>query len=218
MSLTIQANNDLADFTVDIPLRAMEARKDALEMSASVTAIENDAQLNDCVAAASLVHSLVKGIKSAYDEAKAPILLATKRLDTVHHGYADALALEKKRLDALATAYVTKRDAAARQAREQAEAELTAKTEAAAAAGASSDELRELAMQRQELAQLPGVAGALARQTWDYEVLDLGVLWQTRPDLVELTPRRALVLEAIKGGTCLPGLRVYAETKVRARA
>ena len=210
----ITASNDLADYSPDVSLVALDQRKAALEMAASVVAVEDDAALADCVAAAGMVASLIKGVKAAYDALKRPILDATKQLDTIHHGYADALALEKKRLDGLATSYVTAREDAARRARE---AEL-ARIAALERTAESLDEVRALALQRQAVPDKARVDGALARETWDYELLDAAELWRARPDLVALVPSRAAILAAIYGGVNLPGLRVFRETKVRAQA
>ncbi len=210
----ITASNDLADYSPDVSLVALDQRKAALEMAASVVAVEDDAALADCVSAAGMVSSLIKGVKAAYDALKRPILDATKQLDTIHHGYADALALEKKRLDGLATSYVTAREDAARRARE---AEL-ARIAALERTAESLDEVRALALQRQAVPDKARVDGALARETWDYELLDAAELWRARPDLVALVPSRAAILAAIYGGVNLPGLRVFRETKVRAQA
>lgn len=217
-TLTIITNNSLDDFTGDMPVAAWDERKSVLEMTGDIVRVTSEQELAECVAAAGLAALLVKGVKKAYDEAKAPILTATRRLDAINHGFADAVALEKKRLDTLATAYVTARDAAARRAADAAARELEQRTEDAVNAGADSDELRALALERNTLSVKPVVTGALARQTYDYELLDIAALWQARPDLVDITPRRADILRAIADGTNIAGLRVYAETKVRARA
>lgn len=210
----ITASNDLADFSPDVTLAALEQRMAALEMSQSVVAVADENALADCVAAAGMAGSLCKQAKASYDACKRPILDATKQLDEIYHGYSDALALEKKRLDALATRYVTARDA---QARRERDAELARLAEETARAS-TEDEFRALAMRRQELGGKAQVEGARATETWDYEILDAAELWRARPDLVALVPSRTAILAAIHGGVNLPGLRVFRETKVRAQA
>lgn len=217
MKQALTINDNLADFTVAISDDAYAQRKNAIEMGQSIVSVANETQLQDCIAAASMVHALVKGIDAAHKEVKAPILAASKQIDETRRNFNAALELEKTRLDRLATVYVTNRDAEARKARE-AELALIAQETAAESSNGDIERLRELAQRKNELTVKPTVTGALTRETWEYEVLDLGALYAARPDLVAVTPCRALILAAIQGGVNLPGLRVYQETKVRAKA
>jgi hypothetical protein len=61
------------------------------------------------------------------------------------------------------------------------------------------------------------VAGASVAEVWDYSVEDIIALAVARPDLVEIVPRRAAILRAIKDGP-IPGLRTFSTTRVTARA
>lgn len=213
----ITASDNLADYSVEIAADAWAQRKDAMEMGNSIVAVADDTQLNDCIAAASMIHALVKGIDAAHKEVKAPILAATKELDGTRRAFNDALELEKSRLDRLATNYVTLRDKAAREARD-AELALIAQETKEEATGGSVERLQELAQRRNELTVKPTVGGARVQETWEYEVLDITALFTARPDLVEVSPKRSFVLAAIQGGINIPGLRVFQETKVRAKA
>ena len=59
---------------------------------------------------------------------------------------------------------------------------------------------------------------ATVRRQLDYTVTDMHALYLARPDLVELTVRRAAVLTAISvPGVDIPGLRVFQSTKVASR-
>lgn len=62
------------------------------------------------------------------------------------------------------------------------------------------------------------VAGTVVREEWTFEVTDLKAFAQANPDLVEITVKRAIVLEKIREGCRqLPHARIYQETKVGVR-
>lgn len=78
---------------------------------------------------------------------------------------------------------------------------------------------RERAMQLQTLAP-PKPQGAIVRRTMDFELKDVRALYAARPDLVELTPKRSLILAAISipNAPAIPGLYVFESTKIQAKA
>ncbi len=84
---------------------------------------------------------------------------------------------------------------------------------------ARQDAMRE----RFESAKLTTVAkpaGAVVKRSFDYELKDIRALYAARPDLVELSPRRSLILAAISipNAPAIPGLYVFEETKVQSKA
>jgi hypothetical protein len=97
---------------------------------------------------------------------------------------------------------------------------LAAKAEAAKHAEASEQQAQVFAVAAARLAAPAvsvSVAGASVAEVWDYSVEDITALAVARPDLVEIVPRRAAILRAIKDGP-IPGLRTFSTTRVTARA
>lgn len=78
---------------------------------------------------------------------------------------------------------------------------------------------RERAMQLQAVVQAKP-QGAVVKRTLDYELRDVRALYAARPDLVELTPKRSLILAAIAipNAPAIPGLYVFEQTKVQSKA
>lgn len=62
--------------------------------------------------------------------------------------------------------------------------------------------------------------GATVKVTMDFELRDVRALYATRPDLCEVTPRRAMILAAISipGHPAIPGIYEFESTKVTAKA
>lgn len=81
------------------------------------------------------------------------------------------------------------------------------------------DAERERAMQIQTLAP-PKPVGAVVKRMFDYELKDIRALYAARPDLVELTPKRSLILAAISipNAPSIPGIYVFEQTKVQSKA
>lgn len=79
------------------------------------------------------------------------------------------------------------------------------------------EEARERAMQLAVVSAAPKAAGASVRRSFDYAVEDIALLQLSRPDLVLVEPKRALILASIANGAQIPGLRVFETTKVHAK-
>jgi hypothetical protein len=99
--------------------------------------------------------------------------------------------------------------------REAAETRRMVAEEAAAAE-------RAAAAQRQAnlpvVVEAPRAAGTVVRDEWTFEVTDLKAFAQAHPDLVEITVKRAAVLQKIRGGCRqLAHARIFEETKVGVR-
>lgn len=63
-------------------------------------------------------------------------------------------------------------------------------------------------------------AGAAVKRFKDYTMMDIHAVYAARPDLVELTEKRALILAAIAipGAPQIPGLYVFESTKIQSKA
>lgn len=66
----------------------------------------------------------------------------------------------------------------------------------------------------------PKAAGAVVKVLTDYELKDIRALYAARPDLVELSERRSLILAAISipGHPAIPGIYEFQQTKVQSKA
>lgn len=87
----------------------------------------------------------------------------------------------------------------------------------------AEDRRQEAMRQRHEtmLATAPAKPqGATVRRTLNYELKDIRALYAARPDLVELTERRAQILAAIAipGAPSIPGIYVFEQTKMNTKA
>lgn len=115
-------------------------------------------------------------------------------------------------------------------AQEDEAAKEAAQRKADADAAARSEEVRinQEAVQEQERerflaaqALVPArTEGARVKRFKDYQVMDMRALYLARPDLVELTERRAMILAAISipNSPPIPGLYVFDSTKLQAKA
>ena len=81
------------------------------------------------------------------------------------------------------------------------------------------DEERSRAMQLHSIEAAKPEAARVVRRM-NYELKDIRALYAARPDLVELTERRSLILAAISlpNGPAIPGIYVFEETKVQSKA
>lgn len=141
---------------------------------------------------------------------------------------------ERKRqaeLDRQAREAEQARLAAERAAREAQNAEVRAKAQqeaaeaskvSAALAAQREKEAAEAKLQQAELMRVPvapaKATGTTVRTSWTFDVVDIHALYKARPDLVELTVKRADVLALIRAGTReIPGLNIRQETVANAR-
>lgn len=102
------------------------------------------------------------------------------------------------------------------------EAARKAADEAAALAAQKEKESAAAKLQQAELLRTPvataKATGTTVRTPWTFDVVDIHELLKARPELVELTVRRADVLALIRSGTReIPGLNIRQETVANAR-
>lgn len=79
-----------------------------------------------------------------------------------------------------------------------------------------TEEARSRAMALQVAA--PKATGARVRESYDFTVDDVLLLLEFRPDLVDVIPKRGLILNAISEGAKIPGLHVFPTVKLTAKA
>lgn len=98
----------------------------------------------------------------------------------------------------------------------EAKAEEAAKVVTQATAEAQADLI--------PMAPAPTVVGAKgsgvsAAKTWKFEILDLRLLAEKHPDLVDIVPRGRAIQDRLRAGTTnIEGLRCWEETEIRVRA
>lgn len=61
------------------------------------------------------------------------------------------------------------------------------------------------------------IGASTIKKFWNYELLDIDVLYKTRPDLVKIEEKRREILVAIKINQNISGLRVFEDIDVSAR-
>lgn len=62
-------------------------------------------------------------------------------------------------------------------------------------------------------------SGVSAAKTWKFEILDLKLLAEKHPDLVDIVPRGRAIQDRLRSGTTtIEGLRCWQETDIRVRA
>jgi len=235
----------LTDFDVTIPAEYEQRKNDALELARSIKIVDNAEQQQDAIASASLLKGLVAGMEKTRKLIKEPVLAAGRKIDDIAKIYSASIEKELSRVELLASQWQAKenkrleairqeQERIAREAQESAEAERktflsviassTDETRDAIqrAADEAAERNAEAARERQQtmLAMTtPKAAGARVSTVMDFEVLDIWQLAAARPDLVTIEPKRALIKAAIAiPNSNIPGIRVFEETKVQAKA
>lgn len=236
---------DLTDFACSISDDAYSRRADALVLVKDIVAVRDAKEQQEAIAGAAIIKGLIKGIEAAHKQTKAPVLAAGRMIDRTKDQYASPLEAELKRLETLASTWQAQenlrldairkederkaqieRDAAEAERRAYLQAISTTTSDAAKdalqkaadeAAERACEAERQRCMGKQSLA-IPKSAGARVTNAKDYEVLDIRVLADARPDLVDITPKRALLLVAIQLDAGIPGLRVFDTVRVSAKA
>lgn len=205
-----------AKFCVTLSTDALTKKRDAIELAQSVVSVTTPAELQDAVAAASILKGIIKAMESTRVEVKKPVLEAGRQIDDLAKGFSDTLNVELKRVERLAGNYQAECNRKAEEIRRQELADM----EAARRVDPSIEAERLRAERTIEISQKPTVAGASVRQMMDYEILDPRALYAARPDLFDLVPKRSLILATISipNQPALPGLRTFPVTKVQAKA
>lgn len=227
--LQIVVEGSLPHPSITICHEAENAKRQALEGAATVTAIEGVTDLDRAATALTSLKSLIKAVEDSRKEVKAPVLDVGRQIDGVAKAYCEELEAEARRLSIMVGSY---QEAARRKAererqeaaRAQAEAmaEMQRKQAEAMAAGdeAAADAARAEAADKIAAAQIavanaegPKPEGIVTRTSWKFEVVDMNALFRARPELCLLEPNNAAIRAVIKAsnGAAIPGLRLWQE-------
>jgi len=194
---------------------ALNQKRDALILSGEVVTVQSEQDLSDCVAAQSLLRTLIEGMDSTRKELGKPFWDAYKRINDTAKGYSDTLELELMRIEKLANAYTTAQEAAKIAENER----IMAEQRAAQENPDTPDSARERATLAIAINTRPVVDGARTSQDIQFEVTDMDALYRARPDLVkmEVRVRELKVALAIPGQPPPPGVHVTFGVKVKAK-
>jgi len=229
-SLTLKGDTPIVQVTDS----AHQLRREILTESRQVVEVKNT--FDQAVAAESLtnINKLTKEIEAARKDVKSPVLELGRDIDSAAKVFNAELVAESRRVGSLLSSYMeaerVKADQARRRAEEEqrkilAEQELKERKamEAAKEDGKfierhekiereTAERLRD-SQQNQVVASAPKPEGVSLRQTWKYEIIDIGELAKARPELVTYEPNRGAINAIVKAGARnIPGVRIYSET------
>jgi hypothetical protein len=193
---------------------ALNQKRDALILSQEVVKVDSPQAMADCVAAQSLLRTLIEGMDTTRTELGKPYWDEYKRINNLAKAYSDTLEVELRRIEKLGNAYTTAQEAARIAENERIMAEQRETQENPN----TPDSARERATLAMALNTRPIVEGARTSQDIQFEVTDIDALYRARPDLVKLEVRiRELKATlAIPGQTPPPGVHVIYGVKVKA--
>lgn len=162
-----------------------------------------------------------KGITRPIDAAKKAILDLFRepetRLAAAESGVKRAMLGFQAEQDRLRQAEQRKAEEAARKERERLEAQAAKAVAAGKLEKAEALEVRAATVSAPVIhREAPKVAGLSTREVWRYEITDAALI--PREYLVPDTVKIGKVVQALRGDTTIPGVRVYAERQMAARA
>lgn len=162
-----------------------------------------------------------KGITRPIDAAKKAILDLFRepeaKLAAAESGVKRAMLRFQAEQDRLRQEDQRKADEAARKERERLEAQAARAAAAGKIEKAEALEVRAATVSAPVIhREAPKVAGLSTREVWRYEIVDATAL--PREYLTPDTTKIGKVVQALRGDTTIPGVRVYAERQLAARA
>ena len=218
----ILLRND-ASLGISVTPEALAAKETALENASMVQVVCDAPSQEMAVAAQAEVHRLILACEKSRKDVKAPVLDYGRTIDGAAADFSDVLRKEEFRLSkligdfqALEAARVRSEEMARNQKLTQIEREREAEL-----AKVKSHEERETIQQRySEAAQavpIPPPAakaeGQVVRPGFEFEVVDIHTLYRHHPHLVKLEPRRSEIIEALKGGVQIQGIKSWPVVK-----
>lgn len=214
----------VASAQITLAAEANTLRAQALAASTAITAVHDAMDSEACADALRLVTKLIREIKDAHTEAKAPVLALGKQIDKLAKDFSERLSSEKVRLERLNGGFLALQEAKAEAARKLAEAEAAkllrefayaaedaaAKPSAEAFTKADAAENAAIAARaKAEETKAIRPEGVRLRKSWEYEVTDIKALYEARPDLCEIVPHSPNIRAQIHYNQNIPGLRVW---------
>jgi hypothetical protein len=162
-----------------------------------------------------------KGITRPIDAAKKAILDLFRepeaKLAAAESGVKRAMLRFQAEQDRLRQEDQRKADEAARKERERLEAQAARAAAAGKIEKAEALEVRAATVSAPVIhREAPKVAGLSTREVWRYEIVDATAL--PREYLTPDTTKIGKVVQALRGDTTIPGVRVFAERQLAARA
>lgn len=223
---------------------AAEAQKTELLAQATlITKVhDNDDSAKAQYASRSLAAMRI-AVEKCRKEVKEPVNRIGKIIDQTAKDFVGAIEAEEKRITKLVGDHAAevarlKAEREEEERRLMEEARQARQAEAAAAAQAEStgkisdiiaarqaEEARHAALAERLTASEAVAEAQIAdgvRFAWDFEVTNIQALYFSHPELVELTPKRAQILAALKnieptGNTDIPGIRAFKKAVVSSR-
>jgi DNA polymerase III alpha subunit (gram-positive type) len=222
----VTALRSLKALTKQVEASRKEAKAPVLELGRRI-----DATAETFLRDITVEDARVTALLTAYEVEQRRIAAEAEK---VRQAEVDRLAAEERQKQSEIQRQIAEAEKQQREAREAAQNAESRDELAAAArkAEAAKAELLKLGvtMQRSEdavivaqsvpvpVAAPPRPAGTSVRQPWTFDLTDIRALYNARPDLCEITPRRSVILaEIAQGLRQLPGIVIRQETKVGVR-
>jgi len=209
---------ELNEFT-EAAERVARAKRDADAITGDIDSPERYSEATDALKA---LGDAIKDVEVARKKVKKPFDDAGKRVQAAFVELQSLPKAAKESLEKRALAFERKRQKEERDRREaeeaearKAEAEAKAEGDEQTAREAREDVDRAMAP-RAEVSGARGASGAKASPTSElkYEITDEALL----PDeYVNRVPNRSRILEGVRQGVAIPGVRAYRDEKVRVR-
>ena len=208
-----------AGYSIEIAPDAIERKAELLTTAATVTQVTNDEESSQASFHMRKLAGLRIEVEKCRKAVKQPVLDVGKRIDKAAKEFLADLDTQETRLKKMIgdhAAEVARRRAereaeerkaaeAARLAREEAERKAAAATESrkmadVIAAKQAERELEAARAARMDAADATHEARPVdnVRFAWDFEVEDMGLLASVKPDFVEITARKSVIIAWIK--------------------
>jgi hypothetical protein len=222
--------------SVTINPAAVEFRDGAVGWAAMLTEVTSPEQQASAVDSMRDLKEIERDVEAARKAVKAPVLEFGRQIDARATEFLEPVIAHGRRLNALVTHYQDeqRRAAAAEQAR------LAEEARKVEAERRRVDEENRKAAEAARLANLPPPApvappppvvmtapavveapkpeGLIAREVWEFEVVDIAALYATNPGLCKIEPRTAEINRMIsRGFREIPGLRIFSQLKTGVR-
>lgn len=219
---------DDASLSISFVPAAVALKESALERSALIALVGNEAQQQVAVDAQRDLTLLLKIAEEARKEAKAPILDFGKKIDAAHKAFVGEVQDEQSRISTLIGDFQTNEQARVRALQNLQVQGLTAleKERETALAAATTDEGRDAILedfntrireQSSEAIAPARVAGQQVRQEWEVIVTDIHRLYRFHPNCVKLEPLNGEIKQLLDAGVSVHGVTAKKVTKASVR-
>lgn len=217
------------DLAITFTSEAEALKTEAIESAAMVVQVDSPLSQEFAVDAQKQCRRVLKLVEDARKEVKAPVIAFGKAIDDSAKDFVATVAKEELRIATLVGNFQQAEIAKAKSAEAVRVAELNKIEQAREEALAKANTLEEREQIREEHSQLtqamqqvPAAApvrveGQRVEEVWDFEVVNAHLLANAHPLLVKIEPRRREVIELLKTGTTIQGIRAWKSTKASVR-